>query len=109
MRPVAAISVLAVLAASPTLAAEEMPVFRLEMRDGVMEPSRIEVPADKPFKLEITNTGKTPAEFESGPLKREKVLAAGGSSAIVFRRVETGEYEFFDDFHPEARGTLVAR
>jgi hypothetical protein len=79
------------------------------MRDGAMEPLRIEVPAGKPFKLEISNTGKTPAEFESNELKREKVLAAGGSSSIVFRRVEAGEYGFFDDFHPEAKGTLVAR
>jgi hypothetical protein len=94
---------------SAARAEEEMPVFKIEMRDGVIEPTRIEVPANTRFKLEITNTGKTPVEFESNELKREKVLAAGSSSSIVFRRVEPGEYPFFDDFHPEAKAVLVAK
>lgn len=99
-----------VLGAAPDrLAAQEMPSFKLEMRDGAVTPTRIEVPAGKPFKLEITNAGKTPAEFESHDLKREKVLAPGASSSIVFRRVDAGEYAFFDDFHPQARGVLVAK
>ena len=89
--------------------AQEMPVFRIEMRDGTITPSRIEAPANTPFKLEIVNSGTTPVEFESLELKREKVLAPGATSAIVFRRVEPGEYEFFDDFHPEARAKLVVR
>ena len=88
---------------------QEMPVFKIEMRDGTITPSRIEAPANVPFKFEITNTGRTPAEFESLELKREKVLAPGASSSIVFRRVEAGEYEFFDDFHPEARAKLVVK
>ena len=70
---------------------------------------RIEVPANVPFKLEITNSGTSPVEFESNELKREKVLAGGSTSSIVFRRLEPGEYPFFDDFHPEAKATLVAK
>jgi hypothetical protein len=95
-------------AASPARAAE-MPVIKIEMRDGTITPSRIEVPANIPFKLEITNSGKTPVEFESNELKREKVLAPDSSSSIVFRRLDAGEYPFFDDFHPEAKATLVAK
>lgn len=94
--------------ASAALSAE-MPVFKIEMRDGTITPSRIEVPANTPFKLEITNSGKTPVEFESNELKREKVLAPDSSSSIVFRRLDVGEYPFFDDFHPEAKATLVAK
>ena len=89
--------------------AQTMPSFTLDMRDGVLDPTRIEVPAGTPFKLEITNSGKTPAEFETHDLKREKVLAPGVSSSIVFRRVDPGEYVFFDDFHPQARGILVVK
>jgi hypothetical protein len=89
--------------------AQDMPVFKIEMKDGTIAPSLIEAPANTPFKFEITNTGQTPVEFESLELKREKVLAPGATSSIVFRRVEPGEYEFFDDFHPEARAKLVVK
>jgi hypothetical protein len=89
--------------------AEEMPVFRIVMNDGTITPTRLEVPANRPFKLEIANTGRTPAEFESNALHKEKVLAAGATSSLVFRRVAPGEYDFFDDFHPEAKAVLVAK
>src|SRR4051794_865386 len=72
-------------------AQEEMPTFRIEMSDGTISPLRIEVPANKPFKLELHNTGKTPSEFESAELNREKVLAPQSQSFIVFRRVSPGE------------------
>jgi hypothetical protein len=99
-----------VLAALPGAAlAQEMPVFRIEMKDGTISPTRIEAPANTPFKFEISNTGQAPVEFESLELKREKVLAPGATSSIVFRRVEPGEYDFFDDFHPEARAKLVVK
>ena len=62
-----------------------------------------------PFKLEITNAGTTPAEFESLSLHKEKVLAAGTTSSLVFRRLPPGSYDFFDDFHPEAKAVLIAR
>ena len=97
------------LAAAGPARADEVPVFKVEMSDGVIRPARIEVPANAPFKLEISNTGQTPSEFESTELKREKVLAPGSTSSIVFRRVEPGEYVFFDDFHPDAKATLVAK
>ena len=94
---------------SAAAAAQDMPSFKVEMKDGTISPSSIEAPANTPFKLEISNTGRTPVEFESLELKREKVLAPGATSSIVFRRVEPGEYVFFDDFHPEARAKLVVK
>jgi hypothetical protein len=68
------------------------------------------VPADKPFKIEIHNTGTTPAEFESLELRKEKVVAPGATSFVVIKRVSAGEYKFFDDFHPNApQVTVVAK
>lgn len=89
--------------------ADDMPVVKVEMRDGVIVPSIIEVPANTRFKLEIVNTGTSPVEFESAELKREKALAAGATSSIVFRTVDPGSYAVFDDFHPDAKATLVAK
>ena len=99
---------LAACAAAP-VRADDMPVIKVEMRDGVILPAIIEVPANTRFKLEISNTGQTPVEFESVELKREKALAAGSTSAIVFRTIDPGTYQVFDDFHPEAKATLVAK
>jgi hypothetical protein len=90
--------------------AEDLPVFVIEMKDGVITPLRLEVPANRPFKLELRNTGTTPAEFESLELHREKVLAPQSTSFIVFRNLDPGEYSFFDDFHPDApQAVLVAK
>ena len=95
--------------AVPCVRADDMPVIKVEMRDGAILPATIEVPANTRFKLEISNTGQSPVEFESTELRREKALAAGSTSAIVFRTLDPGTYAVFDDFHPEARATLVAK
>jgi hypothetical protein len=90
--------------------AEDMPVFSIEFKDGVITPLRLEVPARRAFKIELHNTGNTPAEFESVELHREKVLAPQSTSFIVFRTLDPGEYKFFDDFHPDApQAVLVAK
>jgi hypothetical protein len=90
--------------------AEEMPVFSIEFKDGVITPLRLEVPARRAFKIELHNTGNSPAEFESVELHREKVLAPQSTSFIVFRTLDPGEYKFFDDFHPDApQAVLVAK
>lgn len=96
-----------VLAATAPGRADEMPTFRIEMKDGAITPLRIEVPANTPFKLELHNTGNTPTEFESVELNREKVLAPQSQSFIVFRKLSPGEYTFFDDFHPDAPKALL--
>lgn len=95
--------------AGPVLADEE-PVFRIEFKDGVVTPRRLDVPARRRFSLELHNLGETPAEFESRELRKEKVLAPGTSSVLVIRTLEPGEYDFFDDFHPDApSAVLVAK
>ena len=90
--------------------AADEPTFAIEFNDGVMAPLRLEVPANTRFRINLTNKGKTPAEFESNELRLEKVLAAGSSSTLVIRTLDPGEYKFFDDFHPEApQAVLVAK
>lgn len=90
--------------------ADEMPAFVIELKDGVISPLRLEVPANRTFKIELRNTGTTPAEFESLELHREKVLAAQSTSFMVIKNLDPGEYKFFDDFHPDApQAVLVAK
>jgi hypothetical protein len=99
------IILLALLSAGVASAAED-PVFAIEFADGAIRPPLLEVPAGTRFKLELRNTGADPVEFESLELRKEKVLGPGVTSFIVIRRLDPGEYRFFDDFHP---GTPPAR
>lgn len=100
----------AAMLAMPLLAmAEDMPTFRLELADGKFSQTRIVVPAKQRFKIVVVNRGKTPAEFESLPLRKEKVLAPGAESFVVIQSLSPGEYKFFDDFHPSAQGVIVAK
>jgi plastocyanin len=89
--------------------AADLPTFKLEMNDGKLNPARIEVPAGQRIKIAIRNTGKGAAEFESVQLRKEKVLAPGGDSFVVIAPLEPGEYKFFDDFHQQAQGVIVAK
>ena len=101
---------LAVSAASINVAqAADLPTFKLEMNDGKLNPARIEVPAGQRIKIEVRNVGKGAAEFESVELRKEKVLAPGAESFVVIAPLSPGEYKFFDDFHQQAQGVVVAK
>ncbi len=48
--------------------------------------------------------------FESTELKKEKVLAPGVESFLVFAPLKPGSYRFFDEFHSDTgQGRIVAR
>ena len=98
----------AMLAATVSMAAD-LPTFKLEMKDGVLNPARIMVPAGQKIKIEVHNTGQSAVEFESVQLRKEKVLAPGAQSFVVIAPLQPGEYKFFDDFHAQAQGVIVAK
>jgi plastocyanin len=92
------------------VAAQDLASFKLAARDGVFEPTVIEVPAGKRFRLEIANEGKTAIEFESRDLKQEKVIPAGGKATVTINPLKAGEYKFFDEFHEKTgQGKIVAK
>ena len=104
------VALLLALAGAPAHAAEELPVFKLDVRDGVFEPATIEVPAGKRFKIEISNVGKSAIEFESKDLRQEKVLAPGAKSSVVINPLKPGTYTFFDEYHMDLpKGKIVAK
>ena len=79
-------------------------------RSVASRPPSVEVPAGKRFKIEISNDGKGPIEFESKDLKQEKVLAAGAKSSVVINALKPGTYVFFDEYHADApKGQIVAK
>jgi hypothetical protein len=100
----------ALMVLSTALYAADLATFQLELNDGKLSPARIEVPSGQKIKIEVHNTGKSPVEFESVQLRKEKVLAPGASSFVVIAPMQPGEYKFFDDFHMNtAQGVIVAK
>jgi plastocyanin len=105
----AALAALALSLATATAGAQDVVVVSLVVKDGKFEPSTLEVPAGKRIKIEVSNASQSPIEFESKALKFEKVLAPGAKSSVVVNPLKPGEYSFFDEFHPEAKGRIVAK
>jgi hypothetical protein len=96
--------------ASGAALADDMPTFKLLMKDGRFIPEAIEVPANTRFRLEVKNEGPGATEFESLELKKELVLAPGVTRSLVFYPMQPGTYKFFDDFHPSTgQGRIIAK
>jgi plastocyanin len=105
----AALAALSLSLAMTAAQAQDVVTVSLVVKDGRFEPATIEVPAGKRIKIEVSNEGKSPIEFESKALKFEKVLAPGAKSSVVVNPLKPGEYGFIDEFHPEAKGRIVAK
>lgn len=95
-------------------AAEAPPVLRdvyvIEIQDLHFHPDTLVVPAGKKIKLEIRNNDRTPEEFESYDLNREKVVTGGRSIKVFIGPLKPGTYRFFGDFHQDtAQGVIIAR
>lgn len=98
---------LAVLCSS--VQATPLPTYELSIRDGQFTPATLQVPAGQRFKIILSNKGQGPVEFESTPLRVEKVLSPGVSSFVVIHRLKPGRYAFFDEFHPTLpQGVIIA-
>lgn len=90
--------------------ANDIPTVRIELNDGVINTRRIELPAGQRFRVEVTNKGKTPAEFESLPLGLELVVAPGGTRSRALPGKSPGTYPFYDEFHMQTtQGVFVIK
>ena len=96
--------------ASTAAFADDLPTYKVLMKDGRIFPDTLEVPANTRFRLEVKNEGPGAAEFESLELKKELVLAPGVTRSTVFAPMKAGTYKFFDEFHPETgQGRIVVK
>jgi hypothetical protein len=110
MQRTLASAALALLLAAGTAHADDLPTFKLLIKDGHLYPETLEVPAQTKFRLEVRNEGPGAAEFESVELKKETVLAPGVTRTVVFAPLRPGTYKFFDEFHLDtAQGRIIAK
>jgi plastocyanin len=94
--------------ASAAGAAEPAPV-ELTLKDHRFTPSEVRVPAGQPFRITVHNQDGTAEEFDSGPLKVEKVVPPGGSATVRVRPLQPGRYEFVGEYNEKtAQGVVIA-
>lgn len=99
----------ALLAAAPAHATAEE-ALTLAITDAGFAPAELQVPVGGgKVRIEVTNRTAAAAEFESFELNRERVVQPGQTVTVYVSGLDTGRYEFFDDFHQERKGALVVR
>jgi len=101
---------LAAMTPLTSLASAEENLPQINFATDHFEPASLEVAAGTPIKLKVMNQGKTPIEFESFELNRERVVQPGQTITVQLPKLDPGQYHFFDDFHHEVpQGTISAR
>ena len=84
--------------------------FTLTIENHAFSPKEIKIPAGKKVKLTIVNKDATPAEFESKPLSREKVIPGKSSVTLNIGPLKAGRYGFVEEYHEKeaaAQGTII--
>jgi len=80
----------------------------LTIKDHRFSPAELRAPANTPITITVKNDDPTPEEFESKPLKVEKIVAGGETVTVKVRPLDKGKYRFFGDYHEKtAEGYLV--
>lgn len=83
--------------------------FTLTIKDHRFEPSELRVPANQAATLTVKNLDATPEEFESKPLRIEKVIPANSETTFTLRPLKPGRYKFEGEFHDDtAKGEVIA-
>jgi len=84
--------------------------YTLTIKDHKFQPAELLVPSGKKVKITVKNEDKTPAEFESSDLDREKLVQGNSQIDIYVGPLNAGKYGFFDDFHEDTtKGTLIVK
>ena len=109
-RPLLLAGALAALLAAPgSLRAQETVSATITIRNHRFEPTELRLPAGKRIQLKVINEDPTSEEFESRPLKAEKVIAGKSEGIVRISPLAPGRYEFIGEYHEDtAKGVLIA-
>lgn len=83
------------------------PPLTLVVKNQAFEPAQLTIPAGQVVKIMVRNEDALPAEFESSDFNREKVIPGRSTVPVFVGPLDPGTYGFFNDFHPESKGTLI--
>ena len=92
------------------IAAAELPVYEISIKDHMFSPDTIEIPAGTKVKLLVKNQDPSPEEFESHELNREKIIPGNSEATIFIGPLDPGEYGFFGEFNEAtAQGKIIVK
>ena len=101
--------VLAAVADLPEHARAQESEITIVIRNHRFEPAEVRVPANKRITITVVNDDPTPEEFESVPLKVEKVIPGKSKATVRIGPLKPGRYKFFGEFHEAtAQGVVIA-
>ena len=81
----------------------------ITLKDHRFQPAEVKVPANTRVTLSVVNDDATPEEFESKPLKVEKVIAGKSKALIHIGPLKPGRYNFVGEYHEAtAKGVVIA-
>lgn len=86
--------------------------FTLTLKDHAFDQKEITIPAGKKVKLLVVNKDASPAEFESKPLNREKLIPGNATAVIYIGPLKPGRYPFVEEYHEKeagAQGTIIVK
>lgn len=95
-----------IFAAAPALADDTLSI---KIENHKFTPTELHVPANKRISVYVENADATPEEFESTPLKVEKVIPGKSKALVRMGPLPPGRYDFIGEFHMDtAKGTVIA-
>jgi len=83
--------------------------YTVTIKDHRFTPAEIKVPANQRFTITVINDDATPEEFESKPMKVEKVIPGKSKGVVRIAPLKAGRYSFVGEFHEAtAKGVVIA-
>jgi hypothetical protein len=83
--------------------------FTLTIRDHKFTPAELNIPAGKRVSVTVSNEDATPEEFESHPMKVEKVIPGKSKALVRIGPLEAGRYDFIGEYNEAtAKGAVIA-
>jgi hypothetical protein len=90
--------------------AQQSSEIQLSYKDKKFTPAEVTVPANTAFTIKVKNLDGKAMEFESKPLKIEKVIAANSEAVVNVRPQKPGTYKFVDEYNENvAFGSVVVK
>jgi plastocyanin len=90
--------------------AQQAAEIQLSYKDKKFTPAEVTVPANTAFTIKVKNLDAKAMEFESKPLKIEKVIAANSEAVVNVRAQKPGTYKFVDEYNENvAFGNVIVK
>jgi hypothetical protein len=83
--------------------------YIITIKDHRFTPEELKVPANSRVAITVINDDATPEEFESKPMKVEKVIPGKSKGVVRIGPLKPGRYPFVGEFHEDtAKGVVIA-